>query len=311
MDTNDQEKLQLLGLPNISSVVEFANLLLIDEHLLLSLLTTPRNYYKVYTIPKSRGGKRVIQQPTSMVKGIQAWILRNILDKIKPTEYATAYQKGKNIKQNVNVHKHNDYFACLDLEDFFPSISLNRVQKQFIRVGYSENNSRILALICTVNNQLPQGAITSPAISNLIASQLDKRIAGYASKLNIEYTRYADDITLSCKNKDTLRHSLKRVFLIIKAEHFVPNLSKTRVLGPGQRCEITGLIKNNDTNEFVIGRKQKRVVRSAMYRFITSSSKKSHYDTVAKIEGWLNYLKGVDPIGYDQMQKYWLTLKEK
>ena len=311
MDTNDQQKLQLLELPDFSSTGEFASLLHIDEPFLLNLLKTPRSYYKIYTIPKSKGGFRVIQQPSSQLKGIQAWILRIILDKIKPTPYATAYRMGKNIKHNVNPHKSNDYFACLDLEDFSPSISFNRVQKQFMRVGYSGNISRMLALICTVSNQLPQGAVTSPSISNLIAVRLDKRIAGYTSKLNIAYTRYADDITLSCKNQDTLRHSLKRVFLIIKGEHFKPNMSKTRILGPGQRCEITGLVKNNETNEFTIGRSQRRVVRSAMYRFINSSSKQYRYDSESKIEGWLNYLKGVDLTGYHSMLKYWDKLHRK
>ena len=104
------------------------------------------------------------------------------------------------MKDNVSPHKTNRYFICIDLEDFFPSISLNRVRKLFLLLGYSTRAVNILTRLCTCGEGLPQGAVTSPAISNLVVSKLDRRIGGYTSRRNIAYTRYADDITISCNN---------------------------------------------------------------------------------------------------------------
>lgn len=203
------------------------------------------------------GGFREIRQPRKDLKAIQAWILRNILDKLAPSPYATAYIKNKNISGNISPHVHNRYFICLDMDDFFPSISIRRVEKVYSLIGYSKKSAYVLARLCTCSNSLPQGAVTSPALSNLIAAKFDRRIAGYTSRRNITYTRYADDITLSSNNPVILCKSLPRIIKIIKSEHFEPNMNKLRVLGPKKRCLITGLVKNSSESKFGIGKRRR------------------------------------------------------
>ncbi len=230
--------LRLMDLPVFSDQKELAELMHVDRGLVVMLSEFSRRYYKRYSIPKSNGTLREIRQPRKDLKGIQAWILRNILDKLSPSPYATAYILQRGILGNVSPHSNNRYFICLDLEDFFPSISIRRVAKVFSLIGYSNKAAPTLANLCTCDGNLPQGAVTSPSLSNLIAAKLDRRIAGYTSRRNIIYTRYADDLTFSSNNPKVLCQSLSIVLKIIKSEHFKLNLDKLRVLGPRKRCSI-------------------------------------------------------------------------
>ena len=194
---NNIQLLRLMNLPVFSDVDELADLIHMRSATLMNFVVLPDKFYRRYTIPKPSGGVREIRQPRKDLKGIQAWILQNILNKLASSSYATAYIKKKNISNNVLPHRNNRYFVCIDLEDFFPSISIRRVANIFSLIGYSNNAAFVLARLCTCHGHLPQGAVTSPSLSNLIAAKLDRRIAGYTSRRNITYTRYSDDITLS------------------------------------------------------------------------------------------------------------------
>ena len=297
-------QLRLLNLPIFSNSEELAQLIHINPRLLAAFNKDPHKFYRKYRIIKSDGGFREIRQPRRDLKGVQAWILRNILDKLTPSAYATAYTKGKSIKDNLDPHVNNRYFICLDMEDFFPSISIRRVKRIFSLIGYSDGASSVLAKLCTCKNNLPQGAVTSPALSNLIASKLDRRISGYSSKRNITYTRYADDITLSSNNPIILRQSLLRILKIIKSEHFKPNMGKLRVLGPRRRCSITGLVKDSSEARFGIGKRKKRQIRAIMHHLVFKSDNDNRYKDEESIYGWLEYLHSVDRQSFDQMNVY-------
>jgi len=288
-----------------------AGLVHIDRDRLKLLSEFAHRYYRRYYIPKANGGRREIREPRKDLKAIQAWILRNILDRLTPSPYAMAYIKKRGIAEGVRPHCNNRYFLCLDLEDFFPSISVRRVVKIFLLVGYSKEAASILARLCSCDGNLPQGAVTSPALSNLIASKLDRRIVGYAARRNIIYTRYADDITLSANWPNILCKSLPMVLKIVKSEHFRPNLQKFRILGPRRRCLITGLVKNGSEPKFGIGRKKKRQMRATMHHLQVGLDVDSRYSNEGSIEGWLHYVRGVDEESYGQMDKYWTRLKEK
>ena len=300
-----------MNLPVFSDEKELASLIHVDPGRIKTLSTYSHRYYKKYKIRKSNGKMREIKQPRKDLKGIQAWILRNILDKLNPTIFATAYIKDKNILSNVAPHCNNKYFMLLDLEEFFPSISISRAAKIFSLIGYSKKAKYTLSMLCTCDGSLPQGAVTSPSLSNLIAAKLDRRIAGYTSKRNIVYTRYADDITLSSNSPATLCKTLPTIFKIIRSEHFEPNMSKLRVLGPKKRCSITGLIKNNAEPKFGIGRKKKREMRAVMHHFLFGLSKDDKYTSEESILGWLNYLKSVDKESFEKINSYWEGLKKK
>lgn len=311
LDVANTPLLRLFDLPVFSSIDELASIMHVSSNHLIRYSENSFERYIHFQIPKSKVGFRDIYAPYRELKGIQAWILRYILDKLSISPYATAYIRGKSIYDNVQPHINNRYFICIDLKDFFPSISYGRVVKMFSRLGYSVRAAEILANFCTYKGKLPQGAVTSPSISNIISSQLDRRIAGYTAKRNITYTRYADDITLSSNNRNSLNQALLRIRKIIQSEHFLINEEKLRILGPRKRVSVTGLIKNTSNAKFGIGRKTKRHMRSVIHNHLIGNNIDKKYLTEASINGWLSYLKGVDLETFTNLNQYIEKLKIK
>jgi len=303
--------MQLLGFPTFRTVKELAALMHIDEGRLAILSLRPERFYRRYQIPKRHGGWREIQSPNKELKAVQAWILRKILDKLSTSPYATAYVKGRGLLDNVSPHVSNRYFLSVDIRDFFPSVSSLLVHRLFERMGYSKLAASKLGRLCSYFSGLPQGAVTSPALSNLICVSLDRRLAGLASHRNVVFTRYADDITFSTNNRNALPRLVPAVYKILRDEGYEPNHKKTRILGPRTRCVITGLVKNSSVPSFGIGRKKKTEMRAIMHNFLAQGRPHPKYPNKASIEGWLYFLRNVDPASYNQMLRYYRAQERK
>jgi len=304
-------RLRLIGLPVFEWVDELADLIHVDPKRLRVLRQIPERFYKRYQIPKKSGGYRDIAQPSAELKAVQAWILRNILDKLRPSDFATAYVAGKHLSDNVSPHAGNRYFISLDIEEFFPSVNRWRVKNIFELAGYPPKTAEMLTSLCKYFDGLPQGGVTSPSLSNLVALRLDRRLAGLCARSNIVFTRYADDMTFSSNNRVVLSKALRCIILIIESERFAVNHSKTRVLGPRTQCRITGLVKDASEPRFGIGRKKKTKMRGLMYNALAKNTFYSQYSSVESFEGWLSFLKGVDQKSFSQMSGYWRRLQEK
>jgi len=303
--------LKTLGLPVFSDADQIASLVHVTPAFIRMVTAKPEKFYREYEIPKADGRKRQIRQPSRAVKGIQAWILRNILDKLRPSPNATAYIRGKGLIDNVLPHWGNHYFLCMDIEDFFPSVRASAILSLFVLLGYSHESAWYLTQLCTCRGSLPQGGVTSPSLSNLVAVKLDRRIAGYVGKRNIVYTRYADDMTLSSNNREALPRCKRMLVHIIEAEGFTPNMRKYRVMGPRRRCVVTGLVKNNSEVGFSIGRRTKKHMRSVMYNLLLKGKCDGKYRNRASIEGWLRFLHSVDKPSARAMDVYWNALKDR
>ena len=177
----------------------------------------------------------------------------------------TALRRGGPSSPMPAPHVGRDVVVNFDLKDFFPTLTWRRVKGKFRGLGYSEPVATALALICTEPDvdeveldgkrlfaqrgprRLPQGAPTSPALTNLICSRLDARLAGLAGRLGFTYTRYADDMTFSASGEAAKKSGalLKYVEEIVTAEGFTVHPGKTRVMRKGRRQEVTGLIVND------------------------------------------------------------------
>ena len=205
---------------------------------MVSLLES--HYYQQVTIKKKSGGDRILSVPALTLKEIQKWILDNVLSKMYVSPYAMGFQKDKSIVTNAKVHVGKKCVVNLDLKDFFPSVKLEKVFRAFYYYGYTISVSYLMARLCTYYNELPQGAPTSPYLSNVVCLKLDKRISELAIKYGASYTRYADDITLSA-NTD-ISNIIPVVEKIVTDEGFSLNNKKTRVLYEYQRQEVTGLL---------------------------------------------------------------------
>ena len=231
------------NLPVIFDVTHFAllqGLCEIDIKQMTKFLE--KHYYHLLVIPKKRGGTREINVPCYELKIIQKWILNNILYSIPVSEYAHGFCIKRSIKSNATAHLNQECLINLDIKDFFTSIDRKRIYNLFYYCGYTAQISNLLSRLCTYENHLPQGGVTSPYLSNLICSRLDKRLASLAKKWSAVYTRYADDITIS-GNKGISR-LLPLVNEIIENEGFQLNQSKSRIQYKNNRQEITGLTIN-------------------------------------------------------------------
>ena len=202
--------------------------------MLYCLSMRTNHYYTIKQIKKQNGGFREISIPSYTLHIVQRWILVEILNKILPTNRAMAFRKGKDFghKQNAFYHADTLYGLTLDLKDFFPSITSNKIYTLFSDLGYNNFAATILTNLCTLDGKLPQGSACSPALSNLICITLDKRLIGLCEKRGIRYSRYADDMYFSCDDKALLLKNRPIIKKIIEDEDFIINEKKTHFHTP-------------------------------------------------------------------------------
>lgn len=313
MGTN-RTLLNLIGLPHFSSEEELATLIHFDDGRMMSLVRTSfmGRYYREFDLAKPGTDKvRRIMQPGKYLKAVQAWILRNILDKLTPSSAATAYRRGRGLLDGVMPHAYNRYFLTVDIENFFPSIKYYRIVRIFERLGYSNTSAQILGKLCTCRGVLPQGGVTSPALSNLVLNPLDNRISGLTRRNNLVFTRYCDDITLSGNDPAMLRSAYPVLTRIVLDEGFTLNPAKTRFKGPSTSCVVTGLKKNSSLPEFGIGRTKRRQMRAIMYKLRVLGVTSVEYGSEASINGWLHFLSSVDISAWESLSAYWNALATK
>lgn len=223
----------------IFSFHHLCRLLGVTPNYLASVVFSPQSHYRSFDIPKRRGGVRIISAPYPLLLECQRWIYGNILSNIKISGAAHGYVKGKSIISNARLHLGNSTLLKVDIRDFFPSISIDRVIGFFRRLGYAPEIAFFLSRICCCNDSLPQGAATSPALSNILLSHMDRRLVGLARKHGAIYTRYADDIafstkTISCDDISSLEK-------ILVESGFVMSAEKTLLLSAGRRKILAGI----------------------------------------------------------------------
>jgi hypothetical protein len=227
--------------------------------------------YKTFFIRKKNGGQRTINAPKPGLKRIQR-ILNFVLQCVaEPHKAATGFVPGKSIVDNATLHVGKNYVYNIDLKDFFHSIELHRVKACLKLSPFNLNNNReplafLIANLCCTELEVertsegnttiekrsvtPQGAPTSPTITNIVAKSMDKKLAKLAKKFNLEYSRYADDITFSSDHHVYQANSsfVRKLNQIIEDQHFVLNQAKVRLQKSVHKQEVTGITVNQKTN---------------------------------------------------------------
>lgn len=222
----------------------------------------PDSYYTTFEIPKHNSGTRTICAPSGELKALQEklsnmlWQYQKSLWEekgIRPN-ISHAFEKGKSIITNASVHRNKRFVLNLDLENYFDSFHFGRVQ------GYFEKNNNFklphdvavaLAQLTCYQGRLPQGAPSSPIITNLICQPLDIYLLRVAKRYKLDYTRYADDLTFSTNDRRFVEHQndfLNEANTAIKRAGFTINGKKTRLQFKDSRQEVTGLIVNKKLN---------------------------------------------------------------
>jgi hypothetical protein len=320
------EALRERGLPVLSTPAEIAGALGLTVPELRWLCfhneAADRMHYVQFLVPKRSGGTRLLAAPLPRLSRAQAWILRSLLDKVPAESPAHGFVKGRSTVTNARPHTDRAVVVNLDLSDFFPSITWRRVRGVFEKLGYSPAAATVLALLCTEpprrrveyegrsywvavgERALPQGAPTSPALSNLVTRKLDRRLAGMCAKMGWEYTRYADDLTFSAPGRDALQGSgsrdiamlLARVRHIVSEEGFRIHPKKGRVQRSGGRQSVTGIVVNHGLS---LPREEIRKLRAILHNAKKTGLAAQNRDGVpnfeAHIRGKLSYLHMIDP----------------
>ena len=174
---------------------------------------------------------------------------------------AHGFIRGRSIISNARAHLRKPYLLKMDICDFFPSIAINRVICVFQNLGFPNNVSFYLARLCCLRNHLPQGAATSPALSNTVAYVMDCRLTGLAESYGLGYTRYADDLTFS-GDRIPIRF-LQIVETVVAEEGFKIRSEKTRFCHGAGRKIVTGLSVSGD--EVRVPRGYKRKIRQEVH----------------------------------------------
>ena len=280
--------------------------------------------YRQFKIRKKSGGFRQITAPRNRSFMM---FLQSVNEMLKamytPSDYAMGFTENRSVVTNAAIHKGQNYVFNIDLKDFFPSVEQPRVWKrlQLAPFNFPTAIANVLAGLCSMReirkdadgkdvfaSVLPQGAPTSPIITNMICDTLDRRLAGLAKRFGLHYTRYADDITFSSMHyvyaeNGEFRKELRR---IISGQGFTINNTKTRLQKRGSRQEVTGIIVCEKLN---VTRKYVREIRSLLYiwekygystavsRFLPKYKaekghvKKGNPDLTNVLDGKLMYLK--------------------
>lgn len=204
-------------------------------------------HYHTASLPKADGSLRQLLVPDELLKSIQRKILRVLLSHAELSPYATAYRYGGGIVKNARAHVGKAQLLKLDIRHFFDSVRYSTVKdKVFPPEQYSEQNRILLAMLCYYRDSLPQGAPTSPAISNIILREFDNRVGGWCAARGIVYTRYCDDMTFSGPLNAAEVIALVRKELA--AIGFRLNERKTKCTDSHHRQMVTGLVVNDKVN---------------------------------------------------------------
>lgn len=300
----------------------FARILELDVDDLRTMVFSANNYYRDYKIPKRSGGFRQLKVPIESLKNTHRIILRKILNVYEPYDCVHAYCRGRSIVTNATVHINSNTLLKLDLEDFFGNIKFKKVYEAFewIRlfgggiddngtlVEYKAPYTRWLTLLCCYQGALPQGAPTSPILSNIAARDLDVKLSKHSKEIGIVYTRYSDDMTFSSSTHISKKER-RTIIKLIEQQGYIINKEKMSYVPTGKDKFITGIYLTD--GQLRLPKIRRREIRSEIFNYEKVRSKDIlTLDDLrrarAKVLGKINYWLTIEPTA-----KYPLVAKNR
>ena len=333
--------LNKVGLPIIKNPYDLASFLNIKydklkKYCITEKVLSSRKYpYRSFSLDKKSGGKRYIFAPKTELKKIQKKIYEEILKKIEPSEFAHGFRENHSTVTNAKQHLGAEIIYCLDIKDFFPSIKYNQVMDCFRDMGYSGLVSSLLASLCSMpyrdyqgndkwrlrtykENNLPQGAPTSPALSNLVCRVLDNELDWIAQNHDFKYTRYADDLAFSSrKNEEIEKEFVGEIYNAIEKHEFELNELKQNLSAKHVKFRnfkyrrVNGIIVHKDY--LSLPRRWTRNLRAALNELehVNSADDPSYIEELIKnIEGRCAYALMVNEERYNHFFSKFKKLKK-
>jgi RNA-directed DNA polymerase len=276
--------LESRNLPVIYTPQHLAQLIGIPYTILRNMVIKTDDYYEFYKLRKKTAGYRHIAAPNQQLKYVQRWILKNIIERVEPHIAAQGFRKNHSIKSNAHDHIGKEVILNVDLYRYFDSINDRRIFGLFQWLGYEKNVAWELSKLVTAkmskqyweevtkdgifsesqlllkDRTLPQGAPTSPALANLITYRLDVILCNLSNKRGLNYSRYADDLTIS-GTRDALP-PISLVKNIILIQGFYINENKVGFYSQKNRQAVTGITVNQKLS---VNRRWKNQLRNELY----------------------------------------------
>ena len=297
--------------PVVLTLKHFSKHVRISFKLLYAIMKD--GYSRTFKIKKrSSNESREIHVPSPKLGFAQRWILKCILDKVPSSIYCYSYEKGISIKDCASQHIGCTWLLKFDIKNFFPNITEKHIYHIFRQFGYGRLLSFEFAMLCTVKKislnrntyanapynymgYLPQGASTSPKLSNLVMQNFDNEMGKYALANNLVYTRYADDIHLSTSEKKFNRERISEImhftYNSLRKYGFTPNIEKTHICPPGSRKIVLGLVVG-ETGVY-LPKKMKKRLELHYYHFLKDSERHYKKWNFHSVYGMYNYIRGV------------------
>jgi RNA-directed DNA polymerase len=296
--------------PEKSLILDTAKEFGLTKSELLSLVeTAPKRYY-VWKIPKKSGGDRVICHPARELKAIQRYFVQNVLNELPVHSAAMAYVVGRSIKENAKCHAESRVVMKLDFEDFFNNLVVENWE-QYASLHFPPWSIDEIAFTSKIlfwgagsiePVKLAIGAPTSPLLSNCLLFDVDTKLSEFAASQNLNYTRYADDITFSSKgflDFDKVMGAVKSALSDATWVNLRLNAKKTRLASKKTNRRVTGIVITSD-NKVSLGRERKRKISSMVHYGIHGRLAMEDY---AKLGGLIAFAIDVEPSFVDSLRK--------
>jgi len=306
----DQAQLARYGLPVWDNETALAGALDLElkalRHFSMHSAKDRATHYVTFGIAKRSGGERLIMAPKARLKRLQRRLDALLVSKLPASEFAHGFRRKRSVRSNAEPHVGRGVILQLDLKDFFGSIHFGRVRGLLISLGYGYPVATALAALMTEAPRqpvlvggiryfppagpraCPQGAPTSPGLSNAVVVKMDRRLAGLARRYGFAYTRYADDLTFSGDDIDAA-HALRLLAQrVVEDEGFEVNHDKTRIKRSGTRQTVTGVVVNDVLG---LSRQERRRLRAAIHRYAAAHAAGSaDAAQLARLDGKVAYL---------------------
>lgn len=247
--------------------------------------------YWWHRIPKRDGSTRLLFSPNPRLKLLQKLLLRKVFARLKVHPACIGFRRGASTLTHARLHLGQAVVVRIDIKNFFHLTKAQRIYDYWRRIGWDHSSAYLIRLFCTRRNGLPQGAPTSPILSNLVNYRMDARLAGLAKKSNAIYSRYADDLIFSfaVDNRRFIRGVIRRVVKILGESGYHMNRAKLRVMRQHNRQLITGLVVNKKVQ---LPRKTRRWLRAVEHHI---KHGKAATMTREQLAGWKAYQQMLDP----------------
>lgn len=291
----------------------------------------PYHLYRYTWISRPNAVPRLLESPTPLLRETLRRLIEEILRWVRVHPAAHGFVRGRSVLTHANAHVGQQVLVCLDLRTFFAAINAARVNGIFGAMGYPEAVAGTLTGLTTHRTpgwvlarmppggdsssrhllraqlrvpHLPQGAPTSPGLANLAAFVLDRRLAGYATALGLNYTRYADDLTFSGSAAMSTPTLPRAVRAIAAEEGFALNAAKTRVRLATQRQLVTGVVVNSRPG---VPREQREHLRAVLHDAgtygVEVANRAQHSDFRAHLDGCVGWVEAVNSLQGSRLRR--------